>query len=87
MTSRLSSFDGMPEEEFVAAFAELVKLCDITSAFHAKKADKRIDSKSMATPAIIRQHSIPELEECEANQPPSRYIRKTKAKVSHNEDF
>ncbi len=80
--ARLSSFDGMPEEEYVAAFAELIKLHDLASAIHAKKADKRIDTKSMSTPAIIRQHSIPELEECEAVQPPSRYIRKEKEKPS-----
>ena len=74
----------MPEEEYVAAFAELTKLCDITIAINVKKAEKKIDARKMASAQIIRNS---EMEDNGSDQPPARYIRKSKSNLSQSENI
>ncbi len=81
MALRLSSFEDMPEEEYVAAFAELTKLCDITIAIHAKKAEKCFES----SPQMIRRYSNSQVEGYGSEQPPARYVRKSKSKLSQTD--
>jgi hypothetical protein len=87
MASRLNSFEDMPEEDYVAAFGELIILCDLSSAIQAKKAEKWGDAKSIASAHIIRQNSNSGAAgECERYQPPARYVRKSKSNLFETEN-
>ncbi len=72
----LSSFEGMPEEEYVVAFAELTILCDI----YAMKAEKRFDASTRDNAAAFKIRT----EDCDVDQPPSKFIRKSKSKTFYN---